>query len=77
MLFPMLNVLYFTLVISYICVQCPPRLLSVVPTFRDFPVSCSGIFLNDFDGTSYPYYYWYHFFYFSHAFYFYCKVFIF
>ena len=34
----------FTLVLCYICVQCPIWLFSVVPWLRGFPVCCSRIF---------------------------------
>jgi hypothetical protein len=38
MLFPMLNVLYFTLELPEVRVQYPIWLLSAVPLFRAFPV---------------------------------------
>ena len=38
MLFPMLNAMYFTLVLSALCVQCPALLLSILPRCRFFPV---------------------------------------
>jgi hypothetical protein len=43
MVFPMLNVLYFTSVLPALCVQCPVWLFCVVSEHRAFPVRCSGI----------------------------------
>ena len=39
-----LNMFYtFTLVLYAVCVQRPVWLFSVVPSFRAFPICCSGI----------------------------------
>ena len=43
-LLSVLNLLYFTLVLSEVCVQCPTRLFSVVPWLHGFLVCCSRIF---------------------------------
>jgi hypothetical protein len=45
MLFPMLNVLYFTPVLSAVRVQCPVWLFYVVTWCRAFPVCRSGIII--------------------------------
>jgi len=45
MLFTITNVLYFTLVLSEVCVQCPIWLLSVAPWCCAFQVCYSGILL--------------------------------
>jgi len=46
-LFPMLNVAYFTSVLSALCVQCPVWLFCVFSEHRAFLVCCSGIVLSD------------------------------
>ena len=43
-LLAVLNLLYFTLVLSEVCVQCPIWLFSVVPWLHGFLVCCSRIF---------------------------------
>ena len=49
-----LNLLYFTLVLSEVSVQCPIWLFSAVPWLRVFPVCCSRI-----SWMTYYYYYYY------------------
>jgi len=49
MLFPMLNVVYFTLELPEVCVPYPIWLLSIFPLFRASPVCWGVIFVNNFE----------------------------
>ena len=68
---------FFLILLSAVCVQCPIWLLSVVPWLHVFPRYVAHVFSEWlWNSTSRPYYYWYHLCFYIPALYFYCKVFI-